>query len=106
MNSNFLRGSMTDQEKFYKLGLNILNQDYKLLTHIEGKIYKITVMVSADKLSLCRTSTGSILYEYRTFENDERLCCIYEEDPSDIDYLINNIKNRTYKRDDILDDLR
>lgn len=96
---------LTDKEKFYKLGLNILNEDYMELLYIDGKIYQYTVNVRGDKLSLNLTSTGRIFYEYRKFYTGELLFYVYEEDPSNIDDLIDYIKKRTCNSEDILDGL-
>lgn len=86
---------MSDLEKFYQLGINILNDDNKNLKYRNGKLKTITVNQGKDKIIL--NLYEPIRLDFYSFIKDEFTVYIHEDDPSNIDVLIDYLKKYEFR---------
>lgn len=80
---------MTDREKFYKLALNIVNYPYKEAKFFYDAISQFIISDGENKLCFYCFSICTEIYAYHHDEFDVH---VYEDNPCNIDELIDHIK--------------
>ena len=82
---------MTNLEKFYKLALNMLSNPIRNIRYCLSKIEKISIKIQNDKLSFY-PNLSERYFEYYSYYYDDLIYFIGENDPVNMDDLIERLK--------------